>query len=323
MNTIKAGIIGAAGYTGGEMIRILLNHPDVEIDFCFSRSQSGKYIYEVHTDLFGETELKFSQHVNKDADVVFLCVPHGQSEVFLKSNPFSEATKVIDLSNAFRLKKNANGFVYGLPELNRNEIRKATRIANPGCFATAIALSLLPLAQNSFLKNEIHVSGITGSTGAGVGLNETSHFTWRNNNIAVYKAFTHQHLDEINECLEQLFLSYSKKISFIPYRGDFTRGIMTTAYVDFDGSLADAKAAYRSFYDDAAFTFLSEENVHLKQIVNTNKCLLYLEKADNKLMIISVLDNLLKGASGQAVQNMNLMFGLPETTALKLKPVAY
>jgi N-acetyl-gamma-glutamyl-phosphate reductase len=320
---IKTGIIGAAGYTGGELVRILLNHPEVEIDFCYSRSQAGKKVSEVHRDLLGDIELKFVNRVNKNIDMLFLAVPHGETSTFLESNPFSPQTKIIDLSNDFRLKKNANGFVYGLPELNKDEIIKADKIANPGCFATAIELSLLPLAKNGALKNEINISGVTGSTGAGIAFNETSHFTWRNNNIAVYKAFQHQHLLEISECLEQLDTSFNSKINFIPYRGDYTRGIITTTYVDFTGSLDEAKKIYAVYYDKEPFVFLSETSIDIKQAVNTNKCLLYLEKHDNQLVIVSILDNLVKGASGQAVQNMNLMFEIPETTGLKLKPVAY
>lgn len=320
---IKAGIIGAAGYTGGELIRILLNHPKVEIDFCFSRSQNGKKISDVHTDLYGDTELVFTNEISSAIDVIFLCLPHGEARPFLEKNNFSPATKIIDLSNDFRLKKDANGFIYGLPELNKKQIQHANHIANPGCFATAIQLALLPLASEQLLKNEIHVSAITGSTGAGVSLNGATHFTWRNNNLSVYKAFTHQHLGEINESLSQLQNDYNHQINFIPYRGDFTRGIIATLYVDFDKNLEQATIIYKNFFKEHPFVFISEDNIDIKQVVNTNKCLLYLEKHENKLMIISVIDNLLKGASGQAVQNMNLMFGLEETEGLKLKPVAY
>ncbi len=320
---INAGIIGATGYTGGELIRILLHHPKVEIDFCYSRSQHSKKISEVHTDLLGDTDLVFTDKINADIDVVFLCLPHGDAKTFIENNNFSPSVKIIDLSNDFRLKNDADGFVYGLPELNKEDIQKETKIANPGCFATAIQLALLPLAKENLLNNEINISGFTGSTGAGVSLNNATHFTWRNNNTAVYKAFTHQHLDEINESLTQLQSAYNKQINFIPYRGDFTRGIITTTYLDFSGSLDEAKNIYQKFYKDAPFVFLSDTNIDLKQVVNTNKCLLYLEKHENKLMVISIVDNLLKGASGQAVQNMNLMFGFDETEGLKLKPVAY
>lgn len=323
IDKIKAGIIGAAGYTGGELIRILLHHAKAEISFCFSRSQNGKKIYEVHTDLFGETELVFTNEINTNIDVVFLCLPHGEAKQFLEKHHFSPATKIIDLSNDFRLRKDANDFIYGLPELNKDKIKQASKIANPGCFATAIQLALLPLAEQKLLRNEINISGITGSTGAGAALNDATHFTWRNNNLSVYKAFTHQHLGEINESLIQLQNDFNQQINFIPYRGDFTRGIIVTVYVDFDNNLEVAKTIYNNFYKGSAFVYISENNIDLKQVVNTNKCLLYLEKHDNKLMIISVIDNLIKGASGQAVQNMNLMFDFDENEGLKLKSVAY
>lgn len=316
---IKAGIIGAAGYTGGELIRILLHHPKVNIHFCYSRSQHNKKISDVHTDLLGETDLVFTNEIHTYIDVLFLCLPHGEAKPFLQNNSFSPTVKIIDLSNDYRLKADAEDFVYGLPEVNREEIRKAHKIANPGCFATAIQLALLPLTQNNLLNNEVHISAITGSTGAGVGLSETSHFTWRNNNISVYKSFTHQHLNEICETLQ-----YKKeKIHFIPYRGDFTRGIIATIYIDYKESIEAVKSIYTSFYNNHPFVFISNSNINLKQVVNTNKCLLYLEKQGEKLMIISIIDNLIKGASGQAVQNMNLLFGFEETTGLKLKAVAY
>ena len=322
-NKIKAGIIGAAGYTGGELIRILLQHPKVEISFCYSRSQNAKKIHEVHTDLLGDTDLIFTNDINKNIDVLFLCLPHGETKPFLEKHNFSSNTKIIDLSNDFRLKNDANDFVYGLPELNKDEIKSALHIANPGCFATAIQLSLLPLAQQNLLQNDIHISGITGSTGAGIALSETSHFTWRNNNTSVYKAFTHQHLSEIKESITQLQADFKQALHFIPYRGNFTRGIITTTYLDFEGSLDVARAIFSRFYVDSKFVFLSEKNIDIKQVINTNKCLLYLEKHENKLMIVSVIDNLVKGASGQAVQNMNLMFGFEEDEGLKLKSVAY
>jgi N-acetyl-gamma-glutamyl-phosphate reductase len=316
---IKAGIIGAAGYTGGELIRILIHHPEVEISYCFSRSQHGKKVYDVHTDLLGDTELEFTNQVSADIDVLFLCLPHGEAQPFLKNNSFSPAVKIIDLSNDFRLRDSADGFVYGLPEINKEAIKEATKIANPGCFATAIQLALLPLASQHLLQNEIHISAITGSTGAGVGLSETSHFTWRNNNMSVYKAFTHQHLGEISETLNTPVSAFN----FIPYRGDFTRGIIATIYTDFNDSLEQAKSMYTAYYANEPFVLISETTVHVKQVVNTNKCIVYLEKHADKLMIISVIDNLIKGASGQAVQNMNLMFGFEETEGLKLKPSAY
>lgn len=320
---IKAGIIGAAGYTGGELIRILLHHKKIELAFCFSRSQHGKKIHEIHSDLIGETELSFTNNLSSTVDVLFLCLPHGEAKHFLAENNFPATTKIIDLSNDYRLKENANGFIYGLPELNKEKIKTANKVANAGCFASAIQLALLPLAKSGALKNDIHISGITGSTGAGVGLSETSHFSWRNNNASVYKAFTHQHLGEIIESIQQLQANFKSTINFIPYRGNFTRGIIITAYTKYNGTLNEAKELFSNFYKDAPFTILSDKNIHLKQVVNTNKCLLYLEKHDEQLMIIAAIDNLVKGASGHAVQNMNLMFGFNETEGLNLKPSAY
>ncbi len=320
---IKIGIIGATGYTGGELIRILLHHPGVIINFCYSRSQAGNKITDVHTDLFGDIDLVFTNEINTAVDVIFLCLPHGEAKQFLKKTNFSPTTKIIDLSNDFRLNKNAENFIYGLPELNLTKIKEATKIANPGCFATAIQLALLPLAQHNLLQSDIHISGVTGSTGAGASLSETTDFTWRNNNLSVYKPFTHQHLDEIAESILQLQHSYNHSINFIPYRGNFTRGIIVTIYTGFTGTLEEAKTIYNNFFKDSAFVNISEKNIDLKQVVNTNKCLLYLEKHNDKLMIVSVIDNLIKGASGQAVQNMNLMFGFNENEGLKLKSVAY
>lgn len=320
---INVGIVGAAGYTGGELIRILLQHPKVKIKFCYSRSQSGKKIEEVHNDLIDETKLVFTDKLQTNVDLVFLCLPHGKSTSFLQENHFSPTTKIIDLSNDFRLKKNAGKFIYGLPELNKKKIQKAQFIANTGCFASSIQYALLPLAKAKLLKNDIHISGITGSTGAGVGLSETAHFSWRNNNISVYKPFTHQHLGEIQESIKQLQTTFNSSIHFIPYRGNYTRGILITAYVPFSNNLEKAKKIFADFYADAPFVSISEKNIHLKQVVNTNKCLLYLEKFADKLMIISAVDNLVKGASGQAVQNMNLMFGFKEDEGLRLKASAY
>ncbi len=319
----KAGIIGAAGYTGGELIRLLLHHPEVNIQYCFSRSQTGKKVSDVHTDLLGDTELIFTDQIQTDIDVLFLCLPHGQAAPFLAEHPFPEHIKVIDLSNDFRLQKNASDFVYGLPERNKTRIQTAQRIANPGCFATAIQLALLPLAQQQLLPQEVHISAITGSTGAGVALSETGHFTWRNNNMSVYKAFTHQHLGEIGETLTALQPTFDGNIHFIPYRGNFSRGIIATLYLAYDGTLQDAKKLFSDYYQDAPFVHLSDKNIDVKQVVNTNKCLLYMEKHGTQLMIISIIDNLVKGASGQAVQNMNLLFGWPEKTGLQLKPTAY
>ncbi|KAB7528269.1 N-acetyl-gamma-glutamyl-phosphate reductase [Flagellimonas olearia] len=319
---IKAGIIGGSGYTGGELIRILLNHPQAEIDFVFSTTRAGKPITSAHQDLLGLTDLAFTGEVNPDVDVVFLCLGHGNSTSFLQENTFSKGTKIIDLSNDFRLKADAhfNGkeFVYGLPELNKEAITSADAIANPGCFATAIQLGLLPLAKAGLLKNEVHINAVTGSTGAGVGLSSTSHFSWRNNNVSWYKPFSHQHLGEIGESLD----SYGNpvgKLLFLPNRGNFTRGILATAYTAFEGSLEDANALFKEFYADAVFTHVSDEPLHLKQVVNTNQCHIHLHQHEDLILITSAIDNLLKGASGQAVQNMNLMFGFPETEGLLLK----
>ncbi|RYC51981.1 N-acetyl-gamma-glutamyl-phosphate reductase [Flagellimonas olearia] len=319
---IKAGIIGGSGYTGGELIRILLNHPQAEIDFVFSTTRAGKPIASAHQDLLGLTDLAFTGEVNPNVDVVFLCLGHGNSTSFLQENTFSKDTKIIDLSNDFRLKADAhfNGkeFVYGLPELNKEAIISADAIANPGCFATAIQLGLLPLAKAGLLKNEVHINAVTGSTGAGVGLSSTSHFSWRNNNVSWYKPFSHQHLGEIGESLD----SYGNpvgKLLFLPNRGNFTRGILATAYTAFDGSLEDAKALFKAFYAGAVFTHVSDEPIHLKQVVNTNQCHIHLHQHEDLILITSAIDNLLKGASGQAVQNMNLMFGFPETEGLLLK----
>lgn len=319
---IKAGIIGGSGYTGGELIRLLLNHPRTEIDFVYSTTRAGKPITSAHQDLLGQTELNFSGEINSNIDVVFLCLGHGNSTTFLNENKFSSATKIIDLSNDFRLQadSNFNGqrFVYGLPELNKSAIKAAEAIANPGCFATAIQLALLPLAKAGLLGADVHINAVTGSTGAGVGLSPTSHFSWRNNNASWYKPFTHQHLGEIGESLN----SYGKsvgKLMFLPNRGNFTRGILATAYTNYNGSLEEAKNLYHDFYKDAVFTHLSDGELHLKQVVNTNQCHIHLHQHDGLLLVTSAIDNLLKGASGQAVQNMNLMFAFPESEGLLLK----
>ncbi|MGB5553704.1 MAG: N-acetyl-gamma-glutamyl-phosphate reductase [Flavobacteriaceae bacterium] len=319
---IKAGIIGGSGYTGGELIRILLNHPEVKIDFVYSTTRAGKKVSTAHADLLGVTDKDFTGDVNLKVDVIFLCLGHGNSSKFLQEHAFSKLTKIIDLSNDFRLKADADfegkTFIYGLPELNKAVIKKANYIANPGCFATAIQLALLPLAKNGCLTHDIHVNAVTGSTGAGVSLSETSHFSWRNNNASWYKPFTHQHLGEINERLRSLQYD-AGELFFLPNRGNFTRGILATAYTRFEGSVTEAIALYKSFYKDAAFTHISEEPIHLKQVVNTNQCHIHLHKHNGILLITSAIDNLLKGASGQAVQNMNLMFGFTETQALNLK----
>lgn len=317
---IKVGIIGGAGYTGGELIRILLYHPAVEISFVNSKSNADHFVYEVHRDLQGDTEIKFSAALNQEIDVLFLCIGHGDAVKFLSENKIDEKIKIIDLSQDFRLGESVNKrkFVYGLPELNKAAIKKAKNIANPGCFATAIQLGLLPLAKAGLL-HEIHTSGITGSTGAGQGLNATSHFSWRANNIQAYKTLSHQHLKEIGQSMLQLNTSVNVDLNFIPWRGDFTRGIFISSQIKCDLELHEVSALYKKYYAADPFIVLSEEPIFLKQVVNTNKCFIQLEKVGTKLVIHSAIDNLLKGASGQAVQNMNLMFGLEETTGLKLK----
>lgn len=332
-NKIKAGIIGGAGYTGGEMLRILLNHPNVEIAFVNSKSNAGNYLYEVHKDIFGDTELKFSSELSDDIDVLFLCVGHGDAQKFLEANPIADHIKIIDLSQDFRLNQNAQlgnrNFTYGLPELQKISIKEASNIANPGCFATCIQLALLPLAHKNLLLNEVHISATTGSTGAGQSLAPTSHFTWRNDNLSVYKAFNHQHLNEISQSLNQLqndfpvYPSDKNKLNFIPYRGDFTRGILASIYTECDLSEEEALQLYTDFYAEHPFTHVTSRDIDLKQVVNTNKCFIQIKKHGNKIFLISIMDNLLKGASGQAVQNMNLMFDLPETTGLKLKANAF
>lgn len=324
MNKIKVGVIGGAGYTAGELLRILIHHPQVDIVFINSSSNAGNPIDEVHSGLTGETDLVFTDALPLDkVDVLFLCSAHGDSKKFMDANELPASVKIVDLSTDYREARPDHDFVYGLPELNRDAIRKARRIANPGCFATAIQLALLPLAANGLLTDEVHVNAITGSTGAGVKPGPTSHFSWRNNNISIYKAFEHQHLQEIGQSLRQLQPGMNKAINFIPVRGNFTRGIYVTAYTRFDGTLDEALALYTSYYNDAAFTFIVRKNPDLKQVVNTNKGILYLEKHGDKLLVISMIDNLLKGASGQAVQNMNLMMGIDEKTGLNLKSAGF
>ncbi len=321
---IRIGIIGGAGYTAGELIRLLVNHPNVEIAFIHSSSNAGNKITDVHGGLIGETELIFSdKHPFEQVDALFLCSAHGDSKKFMEENNVPGNIKIIDLSTDYRKESPEHIFVYGLPELNKERIKKAARIANPGCFATAIQLALLPLAANNLLKNEVHVNAITGSTGAGVKPSSTTHFSWRDNNISIYKPFEHQHLGEINQSLNQLQKGFNQPVNFIPVRGNFARGIYATAYTGCDLSLEELKALYTEFYKDAAFTFVTDKNPDLKQVVNTNKCVLYLEKHGNKILIVSMIDNLLKGASGQAVHNFNLMFGLEENTGLMLKPSAF
>lgn len=321
---IKTGIIGGAGYTAGELLRLLINHPQVEITFVHSGSNAGNKITAVHSGLLGETDLVFTDSLEllSSIDLLFFCTAHGDTKKFIDSHKLPESLKIIDLSTDYRAKRDDHDFVYGLPELNHEAITKAQRIANPGCFATAIQLAVLPLAKAGLL-NEVHVNAITGSTGAGVKPGSTTHFSWRNDNISVYKAFEHQHLGEITQSIKQLQPAFTLPINFIPVRGDFARGIFATVYTECNLSLEEAKKLYCDYYCAHPFTIVADNNPDLKQVVNTNKCVVYLEKHGNKLLIISIIDNLLKGASGQAVHNMNLIFGLPETTGLKLKPLAF
>ena len=320
---LQVGIIGGAGYTAGELIRLLIHHSKVEINFVFSTSNAGNKISVIHQDLVGSIDLKFTDAVNHDVDVVFLCLGHGNSKAFLEKNEFSYETKIIDLSNDFRLQQyelfHGNTFIYGLPELQKERIRSANFVANPGCFATAIQLAILPLAANGLLNDDIHINAVTGATGAGTSLSMTTHFTWRDNNFSYYKPFTHQHLAEINQTVNLLQNNFNSEINFMPNRGNFSRGIFATIYTKYEGSLEDAKSIFNEYYKNAVFTFVSDDDLHLKQVVNTNKCLIHLHKHNNKLLITSILDNLLKGASGQAIQNMNLMCGFEETEGLKLK----
>lgn len=322
---VKAGIAGGAGYTGGEMLRILLNHPSVEISFVQSRSNAGEPVHKVHPDLLGETELHFSSGLNQEIDVLFLCLGHGESRAFLEKNEINPSIRIIDLSQDFRIAKDARfgerQFVYGLPELDKEGIRNAGNIANPGCFATAIQLGILPLAKAGLL-NEVHTTGITGSTGAGQKLAATSHFSWRVNNIQAYKSLAHQHLNEIMQTISLLQPTH-KPLNFIPWRGDFSRGIYVSSYTHCDLNIDEARNLYAGYYAAHPFTHLSKEMIDLKQVVNTNKGLIYLEKVGDNLVIHSAIDNLLKGASGQAVQNMNLMLGLKEDAGLRLKAGAF
>jgi N-acetyl-gamma-glutamyl-phosphate reductase len=322
-NKIKAGIAGGAGYTGGELLRILINHPNVELHFVQSRSHAGHPFETVHEDLAGEDAGIFVEKPIAGTDVVFLCMGHGASVKYLEETSFDDNTRIIDLSQDFRLKRESNDFVYGLPELNKDQIKKADRVANPGCFATCIILGLLPLAAGGFLNEEVHTSGVTGSTGAGQSLTPTSHFSWRNNNLSVYKAFEHQHLHEIKQSLQELQQDFKGDLHFIPFRGNFPRGIMVTSYLKCSLSEGEVYELFEDFYKDHPFTFVSKKNPHLKQVVNTNKAIVHLAKHGDQLMVISAIDNLLKGASGQAVQNMNLMFGYEERLGLNLKASAF
>lgn len=322
---IKAGIIGGAGYTAGELIRLLINHPDVQLMWVNSSSNAGNPVASVHQGLIGETNLVFTDQTPFDEiNVLFFCTPHGQTRTFLESHSVPDDLRIIDLSTDYRHQDGTHDFVYGLPELNRKAIvRGAKHIANPGCFATAIQLALLPLAKNLLLNKDVHVFAITGSTGAGVKPAPTSHFSWRNDNISIYKPFRHQHLDEIRQSLSQLQNSFASEIDFIPVRGCFSRGIFATLYLDCPVELSEIRRLYDDYYSDHNFTFVTDKMPDLKDVVNTNKCLLHLEKEGNKLIIVSVIDNLLKGASGTAVHNMNLLFGLHERTGLCLKGSAF
>ncbi len=323
--TIQVGIIGGSGYTGGELIRLILGHPKLELNFVYSTTRAGKSLIVAHPDLLGSVDMNFTAEVNSEVDVVFLCLGHGMSRQFLSEQTFSSKTKIIDLGNDFRLKadKQFSGydFVYGLPELNKSDIEKAQYIANPGCFATAIQLALLPLASKQLIHGDIHVNALTGSTGAGVKPSETTHFSWRNNNVSWYKPFTHQHNGEIKQSIGEL--QALPKLYFLPQRGDFARGIFATAYTSFEGDVEEAIAWYKDYYAAHPFTQISEAPVSMKQVVNTNFCFLHLHKHEDILMLTSVIDNLLKGASGQAIQNLNLMMGWEERLGLCLKSIVY
>jgi len=323
MKNIKVGIIGGSGYTAGELLRLLIHHPNVQLDFVYSTTNAGKPLDVAHADLIGDTEILFTNTVNAEVDVLFLCLGHGRSRAFLEANEFSKNTKVIDLGNDFRLlaDKEFQGrdFVYGLPELNKAAIVEAKNIANPGCFATAIQLALLPLAKAEKINDTVHVNATTGSTGAGVSPGATTHFSWRDNNFSSYKVFSHQHLGEINQSVQQLQASHNDAIFFIPNRGNFSKGIYATLYTKFNGTTEQAVKLFKDYYKEAKFTVISETPISLKQVVNTNKCILHIEVKDGMILVTSIIDNLIKGASGQAIHNMNLMFGLEEKTGLGLK----
>ena len=321
---IKIGILGAAGYTGGELIRLLLNHPEAEIVFANSESNAGNLVADVHEGLYGDTDLRFTSEMPfEKVDVVFFCFGHGKSEQFLREHTIPSNVKIIDLAQDFRLAAPDNDYVYGLPEINRERIAAAQHVANPGCFATCIQLGLLPAAKLGIVTGDIAVNAITGSTGAGQKPGATTHFSWRNNNMSIYKAFNHQHVPEIRESLKQTQGYLDAAIDFIPYRGDFARGIFATEVVKTDKPIEEIVAGYKEFYKDAKFTHYVDKAIDLKQVVNTNKCLVHVDKYGDKLLITSCIDNLLKGAVGQAVQNMNIMFGLDQTAGLKLKPSAF
>ncbi len=320
---INVGLLGAAGYTGGELIRLLLNHPETEIVFANSESNAGNPVSDVHEGLIGDTDLRFTDQMPfEDIDVVFFCFGHGKSEQFLKEHTIPTKVKIIDLAQDFRIKGN-HDYVYGLPEINKEDIVRAQHVANPGCFATAIQLALLPAANLNLLKEDVSVNAITGSTGAGQKPGATTHFSWRNNNLSIYKAFTHQHLAEIRQSLSQVQGYLDASIDFIPYRGDFARGIFCTAVIKTKAPAEDIVEAYKEFYRDAAFTHYSDKAIDLKQVVNTNKALVHVDCFEGKVLVTSAIDNLLKGAVGQAVQNMNLMFGIDEHAGLRLKASAF
>lgn len=320
---IKVGIAGGAGYTAGELIRILLNHPNTELGWILSSSHAGQPITRVHTDLVGDTNLVFASDPDFQAiDVIFLCMGHGKSAEFINKNNIPDQVKIIDLSHDYRIKAPGNDFVYGLPEMNRDSIKTAHKIANPGCFATSIELALLPLAAQGLLS-EVHVHAITGSTGAGQSHSATTHFSWRNDNVSLYKVFEHQHLKEINQSLRQLMPGFTGPLNFVPMRGNFSRGILASVYLDCDLSQDEARGLFEFYYQPHPFVSVSADPIDLKQVVNTNKCLIEVNKHNEKLHITSIIDNLTKGASGQAIQNMNLIFGLPETTGLYMKPSAF
>ena len=321
---IKVGILGAAGYTGGELIRVLLQHPEAEIVFANSESNAGNKVYDVHEGLIGETEMEFTGEMPFDkVDVVFFCFGHGKSEAFLKEHTIPEGVKIIDLAQDFRIAAPTHDYVYGLPETHREAIAECQHLANPGCFATCIQLALLPALKAGLISGDIHVNGITGSTGAGQKPSGTTHFSWRNDNISVYKTFRHQHLLEINQTIQELQPGYDGRVLFIPQRGCFARGIFVTAYAKCDAPIEQVQNAYSPYYADAAFTHFTTKSPDMKQVVNTNKAVVYVEKFDDQLLMICCIDNLLKGAVGQAVQNMNLMFGIDETCGLRLKASAF
>lgn len=323
MDKIRVGVVGSAGYTGGELLRLLLIHPEVEVVFAHSISQVGNKIYSVHPDLFGDTDLVFTDKLTPNVDVLFLCSAHGDSKIFLENNILSPDIKIIDLSQDFRLLSSKSNFVYGLPELYKKQISKAQFVANPGCFATAIELGLLPLALAGQLDKPVYINAITGSTGAGQKTTDSTHFSWRSNNVSTYKSFEHQHLNEIQQSLEYVQPGFKHQIKMIPIRGDFPRGIFATIALESDLDLHTLHDLYTDFYKQAPFTYLSHQAIDLKQVINTNKCFIHIQKKQNDLLLTVALDNLLKGASGQAVQNMNLMFNLKEETGLKLKASAF